>query len=95
MQTTSGADIREKLNYVFQVYDLDDNKVIDEEEMRLVLKAMFRLLNIDEDNVNFDKCVANILDILDENKDNKISKGEFIEGIIRDSFCMTMLSPFH
>ena len=95
VQTTDGADLREKLDYVFQIYDVDDNKVIDESEIRLVLKAMFRLLNIDENNVNFDKCVANILEILDQNKDSKISKGEFIEGIISDSFCMTMLSPFH
>ena len=91
---TSGADQREKLRYAFDVYDVDNNKVIDELEIRQVLRSMFKLLGVDEKTTNFEKCVENIMSSLDENRDTKISKGEFIEGILADSLLLTLLSPF-
>jgi Ca2+-binding EF-hand superfamily protein len=91
---TTGTDLREKLKYAFAVYDQDNNKVLEENEIRLVLKAMFKLLNVDESTVNFEKCLENIMNSLDENKDSKISKGEFIDGIINDPYLYALLSPF-
>ena len=76
------------------MYDKDNNRVIDEHEMRTVMKAMFKLLSVDEEKTNFDKCVKNIMASLDENKDSKISRGEFIEGILADSYLYALLSPF-
>ena len=91
---TSGADNREKLKYVFDVYDVDNNKVIDEQEIRHVLKSMFTLLGVDEKTTDFERCIQNIMNSLDENRDTKISKGEFIDGILADSLLYTLLSPF-
>lgn len=68
--------------------------MIDENEMRTVLRAMFTLLGVDESSTNFDKCIKNIMASLDENRDNKISKGEFIDGILSDSYLNALLSPF-
>jgi Ca2+-binding EF-hand superfamily protein len=51
---TNTGDPREKLKYVFDIYDQDKNRVIDEHEMRTVLKSMFKLLNVNEENGNFE-----------------------------------------
>lgn len=55
---------------------------------------MFKLLNMNESSVNLDKCLENVINSLDENKDSKISKGEFIDGVLSDPLLYTLLSPF-
>lgn len=92
--STTGTDIRQKLNYAFDVFDLDKNKVLDENEIRQALKAMFKLLTVDEKAVNMERCVDNVVKSLDENKDCKISKGEFIDGVMNDPYLLVILSPF-
>lgn len=92
--TTNGTDVREKLEYVFQIYDRDNNKVLDEAEIKFVLKSMFKLLNVSQNSVDFDRCLRNIMISLDANKDSKISKAEFIEGILNDAYLYALLSPF-
>ena len=91
---TNSTDPRQKLAYAFEMYDLDNNNVLDEHEIKLVLKSMFQLLGVDEKNVNFDHCIENVMLSLDQDKDKKITKSEFIEGIISDSYLYTLLSPF-
>jgi Ca2+-binding EF-hand superfamily protein len=91
---TTGGDPREKLTYAFNVYDEDNNKVLDESEIRLVMKAMFLLLSINSGNVDFEACMKNIMNSLDVNRDKKISIGEFIEGIMEDSVLQALMSPF-
>jgi Ca2+-binding EF-hand superfamily protein len=91
---TNGTEVREKLEYVFQIYDRDNNKVIDQSEIKLVLKSMFKLLNVNQNNVDFERCLKNIMSSLDVNKDSKISKAEFIDGILNDSILYALLSPF-
>ena len=95
VNTTSGVELKEKLNYVFKVYDQDDNKVIDRDEVARVLQGMFKLIGIQSDDVNFEKCIENIMDSLDVNHDSKISKDEFINGLLNDSYLYAMLSPFY
>jgi Ca2+-binding EF-hand superfamily protein len=92
--STTGTDVRQKLNYAFDVFDLDKNKVLDENEIRQALKAMFKLLAVDEKAVNMERCVDNVVKSLDENKDCKISKGEFIDGVMNDPYLLVILSPF-
>ena len=87
--------MKDKLNYVFKVYDHDNNKVIDRNEIASVLKGMFRLMGVRKENVDFEKCLENIMDSLDVNHDTKISKEEFINGLLNDSYLYAMLSPFY
>jgi Ca2+-binding EF-hand superfamily protein len=91
---TNSTDPREKLKYAFEMYDLDNNKVLDEHEIKQVVRSMFKLLAVDEQNVNFDRCIENIMSSLDVDNDSKITKSEFIEGILSDSYLNTLLSPF-
>ena len=83
-----------KLDYVFDLYDLDNNKVLDESEIRYAIHIMFKLLGVKEANVNFERCLANIMSSLDANNDKKITKKEFINGILKDPVLFALLSPF-
>jgi len=87
-------DHRKKLNYVFELYDLDNNKILDESEIRQVIKIMFKLLCVKEENVNFERCMENVMNSLDNNHDTKITKREFIDGILKDDFLYSLLCPF-
>lgn len=60
----------------------------------MVLKSMFKLLNVNEGSTNFERCVENVMSSLDQNKDSKISKGEFIDGVLNDPYLFALLSPF-
>ena len=84
-------DQRKRLNYVFELYDLDNNKVLDEHEIRQVIKIMFKLLGVDQHNIDFDRCIENIMNSLDVNHDTKVTKKEFIDGILNDSFLYSLL----
>ena len=91
---TNSDEPREKLTYIFDVYDNDHNKFLDENEIRLVVRAMFKLLKVDEAHCNFERCIENIMNSLDVNHDRKITKQEFIEGVLSDSYLYALLSPF-
>jgi Ca2+-binding EF-hand superfamily protein len=92
VNTTNGVELKDKLNYVFKVYDRDNNKVLDRTEIATVLKGMLRLMNVQ--NADFNAIMENIMESLDINHDTKISKEEFINGLINDSYLYAMLSPF-
>ncbi len=77
------------------MYDQDNNKVLDEKEIKQVVKAMFKLLGVDEKNTNFTQCINNIMTSLDVDRDHRITQAEFIEGILNDPYLMTLLSPFN
>lgn len=74
--------------------DLDNNKVLDEFEIRSGLKQMFMLLGVNESSVNTDRCLENVMHTLDANKDSKISRNEFIDGVLEDNFLYSLFSPF-
>jgi Ca2+-binding EF-hand superfamily protein len=87
-------DPYEKLKYAFSVYDKNNDKVLNQNEIRLVLQSMFKLLNVDESAVSIETCMDNIMASLDINHDKLISVDEFIHGIINDEFLQSLLSPF-
>lgn len=91
---TTGNDNRKKLRYMFQIYDRDHSESIDKAEIRLVLGTMFKLLKMNKKNVNFDKCLENVMKSLDKNGDKMITIEEFIDGVLSDSVLQTLLSPF-
>jgi len=73
---------------------LDNNKILDEFELKTGLKRMFKLLGVNENSVNINKCLENVMVALDSNKDSKISRNEFIDGVLSDNFLYTLFSPF-
>jgi hypothetical protein len=68
--------------------------MLDEYELRTGLRRMFKLLGVNENSVNINQCLENVMIALDSNKDSKISRTEFIEGVLSDNFLYTLFSPF-
>lgn len=91
---TSGENIRNKLDYLFRLYDLDASSKIDKNELEAVLKKMVIFLNCDDGKDSLKLLVKTIMINLDRNKDGKIDKYEFIDGLLKDPTFHFYLSPF-
>jgi len=58
---------------------------------------MFELLGMSDDKSNrysYKQCVDSIMKSLDADEDDRISKEEFIQGLIRDPFLQSLMNPF-
>lgn len=77
---TSRGSLRDKLEYTWRLYDLDENGVLDKDEIARVLDAMLVLLNISKTGggplgESSEAIVEQCLRVLDTNKDGYVSKG--------------------
>jgi Ca2+-binding EF-hand superfamily protein len=94
---TTEAPLEHKLRYAFNVYDLDHNSMIDRAEILFILRAMFELLGMNENRsqkYSYEECADKIMKNLDINKDQCISKEEFIQGLTSDPFLQSLMNPF-
>lgn len=87
----NGTDAEEKLKYAFSMYDQDNNGFIDERELREGLQLMFRFRQVNESEASVKKIMA----YLDENKDGRINKTEFMEGLLSDPYLIKYTSPYY
>jgi hypothetical protein len=58
---------------------------------------MFELLGMSDDKshkYSYNQCADTIMKHLDINEDQRISKEEFIQGLIRDPFLQSLMNPF-
>ena len=58
---------------------------------------MFELLDMNNDKshkYSYEQCVDTIMKNLDVNKDQRISKEEFIQGLKQDPFLQSLMNPF-
>ena len=95
--STTEAPLEDKLRYAFNVYDIDRNSLIDRAEILFVLRAMFELLGMRNDQTHsysYDQCADNIMKHLDVNEDQCLSKEEFIDGLSKDPFLQSLMNPF-
>lgn len=79
------------------MYDIDRNSLIDRAEVLFILHAMFELLGMNNDashTYSYEQCADIIMKNLDVNKDEQISKEEFIQGLKKDPFLQSLMNPF-
>jgi neuronal calcium sensor 1 len=96
---TTEAPLEQKLRYAFNVYDMDHNSMIDRAEVVFILRAMFQLLGMSNDQTTGEKysseqCADTIMKNLDVNEDQSISREEFIQGLKNDPFLRSLMNPF-
>ncbi|CAF5087033.1 unnamed protein product, partial [Rotaria magnacalcarata] len=91
---TTEAPLEHKLRYAFNVYDLDHNSMIDRAEILFILHAMFQLLGMNDSKYSYEQCADTIMKTLDINEDQCISKEEFIQGLLKDTFLQSLMNPF-
>lgn len=92
---TSLGTMRQKLEYVFAVYDKDKNNSIDRKEMIRVISAMYDLLGKSKVDYAPERCVDDIFSIIDVNHDRSLNRDEFIEGVMKNPYLSDIVSPFN
>lgn len=94
MSVTTEGDIRKKLELTFKLFDLNSNGYIDEKEIDLILDAIYDLLDYEKTGSNSPKeRIKIIMERLDRDMDGKLSRDEFIEGLISDPVLREILMP--
>ena len=87
--------MRQKLEYVFAVYDKDKNNSIDRNEMIHVISAMYDLLGKSKEQYSPERCVEDIFSLIDVNHDRTLNKEEFIDGVMKNPYLSDLVSPFN
>jgi Ca2+-binding EF-hand superfamily protein len=85
------GSIKEKLGWLFDIYDYDNSNYITSWELVKMLKLLYGVKGVKEDA--YSKGIS-IMNVLDRSKDGKISKAEFIAGCSKDTQLKSLFSPF-
>ncbi len=83
---------REKLEWLYNAYDRDDDGTIDYNEINQIVDALFILYGIDREQYSVSYVTYEIMAILDLNDDDKISKQEFL-NMLKDKELTSFLAP--
>lgn len=91
---TSRGDMRTKLEYAFELYDCDNNGLLNKSEVGQIITAMLDLYGANKGcyvpaQIAFE-CVEN----LDTNNDDQLNKEEFIQGLMAHYELRNLMSPF-
>lgn len=92
---TSLGTTRQKLDYVFALYDKDKNNSIDRKEMVRVISAMYDLLGKSKTDYPPERCVDDVFSLIDVNNDRTLTKDEFIDGVLKNPYLSDLISPFN
>ncbi len=72
---TSKGDLKQKLEYAFELYDADNNGFLTPNEVKEVVGGMLDLLDTDKTPQDVTNVTNEIFKTLDTSNDGKISKG--------------------
>jgi Ca2+-binding EF-hand superfamily protein len=91
---TSKGDLKRKLEYAFELYDSDGNGYLDQKEIKEVITGMLDLLGAEKRSNNASQLAEECLKQLDASNDGKVSKDEFINGLLKNYSLRSLMSPF-
>ncbi|XP_007885945.2 guanylyl cyclase-activating protein 2 [Callorhinchus milii] len=88
--------LEHKLKWSFKVYDRDGNGSVDKKELKEIIKSIYRMKkgwrrDKEDDLLTVDEVCDRIFQLVDENRDGKLSLTEFVEGAKKDGWVMKML----
>jgi neurocalcin delta len=96
IDTTLNGSSDEKLEWAFTMYDINGDQRISKAEMSAVMESMFDLLGKNKKGAsNLRQYVNQIFLRIDTNKDNYISKEEFLYGCKIDAEVRAILAPHY
>ncbi len=87
--------MRQKLDYVFAIYDRDKNNSINRKNMIKVISAMYDLSGKSKTDYPPERFVEDVFSLIDVNNDRTLTKDEFIDGVLKNPYLSDIISPFN
>ncbi|KAF9310232.1 Neuronal calcium sensor 1 [Podila horticola] len=98
LSVTSRGNLEDKLQWAFQLYDIDNDQTITYDEMLSIVDAIYKMVGTmvklppDEDTP--EKRVSKIFSLMDKDKDGRLTFDEFKEGSMKDPTIVQALSLY-
>ncbi|XP_046362267.1 neuronal calcium sensor 1 isoform X1 [Haliotis rubra] len=88
LSVTSRGNVEEKLKWAFRLYDLDADGFITRTELLDIVDAIYKMVGgmvkLPEEENTPEKRVNRIFEVMDKNRDNRLTFDEFLEGSKED-----------
>jgi guanylate cyclase activator 1 len=90
----SDGEVNKRLEWMFEVYDINNDGAIDRKEIETIIKAILKMnkKQLVGDQTNATK-IDEIFDKLDDNENEKVSKEEFVSNCSNNVFLRDILVP--
>jgi len=90
---SSCQDYQRKLNFAFQLYDTNQNDIMEYDELVFAIKKMYELRGLPSNNIEI--LARQVFDRLDRDiKDGRITQEEFVSGCLFNPTIAPLLEPF-
>jgi Ca2+-binding EF-hand superfamily protein len=90
---TSRGDVKAKLEYAFDLYDENNDGILDRTEIKNVIYIMLDVLASDQSH--YRKIAKETILQMDTNNDKKITKEEFVDALSTNYALRMLMSPFN
>ncbi|XP_063819692.1 recoverin [Pseudophryne corroboree] len=97
LHMTSSGKTNQKLEWAFSLYDVDGNGTINKQEVLEIITAIFRMITAEdqkllpEDENTPDRRTNKIWDFFGKKDNDKLSEGEFIQGIMNNKEILRLI----
>lgn len=91
LSVTTRGTFEEKLRWAFDVYDVDRNGVISQNEVLTIVKSINKMMGNINNKDSSEQRILTIFSAFDKNQDQMLSLDEFIEGAKKDATFVKML----
>jgi len=89
---TSTGTARQKFEYAFEVFDINENDRIEKKEAEKILNIICRIIGLSQEDAKV--YTQTLMLSFDANQDKILTKKEFIDGCLHDSTLAKIADPF-